>query len=215
MEIKAGKVTDPRDGRIYKTVKINNQEWMAENLNVSKYCNGDPISNIQDDAKWGEGRAGAYCYYNNDPENKEKYGKLYNWYTVNDPRGLALKGWHIPSDAEWKELEMYLGMSQREADKVGWRGNDEGCKLKETGILHWKEPNECATNQSGFTALPGGYRDVSGDFYVNTYSGYWWSTTEADSDFIWYRTLYHTSNKIHRKKGYIGDGFSVRCLRNI
>ncbi len=215
MNIKTGKFTDPRDGRVYKTVKINNQEWMAENLNVSKYSNGDPISNVQEDEKWGDNRAGAWCYYNNDPVNKEEYGKLYNWHAVNDPRGLPFEGWHIPSDTEWKELEMLLGMSQRDANKVGWRGSDEGCKLKETGIEHWKAPNKCATNESGFNALPGGYRDVSGDFYVTAYSGYYWSSTEHKPDFIYYRTLYYNNNKIHRKEGYAGDGFSVRCLRNI
>ena len=215
MEIKTGKFTDPRDGRVYKTVKINNQEWMAENLNVSKYCNGDPISNVEEEDKWGNNKAGAWCYYNNDPVNKEDYGKLYKWNAVNDPRGLPFKGWHIPSDDDWKELERNLGMSQRDADRIGWRGTDEGCKLKETGTLHWKEPNECATNQSSFNAVPGGYRDVSGDFYVITYSGYYWSITEQKPHFIWYRTLYHNSNKIHRKEGYEGDGFSVRCLRNI
>ena len=139
---------------------------------------------------------------------------MYNWYAVNDPRGLAPEGWHIPTDAEWKELEMYLGMSQAETGYTGWRGKDDGCILKETGTLHWHALNEGATNESGFTALPGGYRDVDGYFYVLGYSGYWWSSTEHHTYFAWYRSLYYTDSEVHRTNSYEGDGFSVRCLRD-
>lgn len=215
MKIQTGEFTDPGDGRVYKTVKLGNQLWMVENLNVSKYRNGDPIPEIRDDDKWGETDIGAWCCYNNENENEERFGKLYNWYTVNDPRGLAPEGWHIPSDSEWKELEVYLGMSQKEIDKTGWRGMNEGCKLKEKGTSHWKPPNDCATNKSGFTGLPGGYRDVSGEFLINGFSGYWWSSSEQETYFAWYRTLYYTSDKIHRTSGYAGDGFSVRCIQDI
>ena len=110
---------------------------------------------------------------------------------------------------------MYLGMNPVKAGKTGWRGDGKGGVLKEKGILHWHAPNEGATNESGFTGLPGGYRDVNGLFYVNGYSGYWWSSTEKETYFAWYRTLYYTHNEIHRATGYEGDGFSVRCIKNI
>jgi len=215
MDTETGTFTDPRDGKVYKTVKIGNQVWMAENLNVSKYRNGDPIPNVQDDDEWGQLSTGAWCNFNNETKNEKIYGKLYNWYAVNDPRGLAPEGWHIPTDAEWKELEMYLGMSKAEAGYKGWRGQDDGDVLKETGTLHWHEPNEDATNKSGFTALPGGYRDVDGGFYVLGYSGYWWSFSEYQTFFAWYRSLYHTHSDLHRTNSYEGDGFSVRCLKSL
>lgn len=214
MKIKKGIFKDPVEGIVYQTVALGNQVWMAENLNQSKYRNGHQILNIVDDDEWGNNTDGAWCYFDNKPENGVKYGKLYNWHAVNNPHGLAPEGWRIPSDADWKELEMFLGMIPRLADSSGWRGNNEGCMLKETGTSHWKAPNECATNKSGFTALPGGYRDVSGEFFVNGYSGYWWTSTEYQPNFSWYRTLYYTHNKIHRKRGFIGDGFSVRCVQD-
>lgn len=214
MRTKTGTFTNPVDGQVYKTVKIGNQVWMAENLNVSKYRNGDPVQEVPDNDTWGEMSSGAWSYYNSDSQNEKIFGKLYNWHAVNDPRGLAPEGWHIPTDDEWQELEMYLGMNQAEANRKGWRGNNQGCMLKNTGTDNWKTPNECATNITGFTGLPGGYRDVSGEFFVIGYSGYWWSSTEHSKYFAWYRTLYYTSNKIHRTNGYEGDGFSIRCIRD-
>ena len=150
-----GTVTDI-DGNTYQTVKIGDQWWMAENLKVTCYRNGDAIPNITDGTTWASLSTGAYCEYNNDINNVATYGRLYNWYAVTDSRNIAPAGWHVPSDAEWKQLEMYLGMSQSEADATGWRGTDEGGKLKEVGTMHWNSPNTGATNESGFTALPGG-----------------------------------------------------------
>ena len=159
---------------------------------------------------------GAFCVYDNDTSNAEIYGYLYNWFTVKDDRSIAPEGWHVPTDDEWKELEMYLGMSQSDADMSGyvWRGTDEGDKLKQSGHEFWWLDRNRGTNESGFTALPGGYRDVNGLFYVGGYSSYWWSSAEKDAYFSWYRSLYHSSTKIHRTTGYKGDGFSVRCLRD-
>jgi uncharacterized protein (TIGR02145 family) len=118
------------DGNVYQTVTIGAQVWMAENLKVTHYRNGDPIPNVTDTAAWEGLSTGAYCEYDNDINNVATYGRLYNWYAVDDSRGLAPEGWHVPSDDEWKQLEMYLGMSQSEADDYGWRGTDEGGEVK-------------------------------------------------------------------------------------
>jgi uncharacterized protein (TIGR02145 family) len=211
---KTGTFSDPIDGRIYKTIKIGKQVWMAENLNASMYRNGDLIPNVPDNIKWGELTGGGWCYYNNDSKNEHPFGKLYNWHALNDPRGLAPDGWHIPSDEEWQILELKLGMGEHLLNGTGWRGSLEGGKLKEAGEDHWHNPNEGATNESGFTAFPGGYRDVEGMFYVLGTSGYWWSTTEFTKHFAWYRSLYFTSSKIHRTNSYEGDGFSIRCIKD-
>ncbi|MCP4313115.1 MAG: hypothetical protein GY790_17795 [Bacteroidetes bacterium] len=209
-----GAFTDPIDNRVYKTVKIGSQVWMAENLNASRYRNGDPIPQIPDDEEWGEANNGAWCYYDNESKHERPFGKLYNWHTVKDPRSLAPEGWHIPTDEEWQELELYLGMGQHQLNITGWRGNTGGGKLKENGISHWHLPNEGATNESGFAAFPGGYRDVEGTFYVLGSSGYWWSSSEFERHFAWYRSLYYTSCKIHRTNSYEGDGFSIRCIKD-
>jgi uncharacterized protein (TIGR02145 family) len=202
------------NGRIYKTVKIGNQVWMAENLNTASYRNGDPIPNVQDGDEWGNVTRGAWCCYNNEAKYEKAYGKLYNWLAVKDPRILAPEGWHVPSDDEWKELEAFLGIDKFHLNKTGWRGETVGGKLKEKGSSRWKSPNEGATNESGFTALPGGYRDVDGSFYVLGSSGYWWCSSEDHPHFAWYRSLYYTNNQIHRTNSYEGDGFSVRCIRD-
>src|SRR5205085_6409714 len=134
-------------------------------LSVSTYLNGDTIPSITDPTIWASLTTGAYCYYNNDSTTyAATYGKLYNWYAVNDPRGLAPLGWHIPSDAEWTTLENCLGGS-----------SVAGGAMKETGITYWLSPNTSATNSSGFTGLPGGYRNPSdGSFYLISSNGIWW-----------------------------------------
>ncbi|MBN2258393.1 MAG: fibrobacter succinogenes major paralogous domain-containing protein, partial [Anaerolineaceae bacterium] len=203
------------DGNVYKTVKIGNQWWMAENLKVTHYSNGDSIPNVTDNTQWTGLNTGAYCNYNNDSTNVPTYGRLYNWYAVDDSRGIAPAGWHVPSDDEWKELEMYLGMSQSDANDLGWRGSLVGGKLKEAGTTHWSSPNKGATNESGFTALPGGYRgNLDGSFhYVGSYC-YWWSATEEYSGNAWYRSLSCSSSDVGR--GYVikQGGISVRCVRD-
>ena len=204
----------PIEDKEYRTIEIGCQTWMAENLNINHFRNGDPILNIEDGEAWGNVESGAWCYYNNDPDLGKIYGKLYNWNAVNDPRGLAPEGWHIPSDDDWKELELFLGMNNSDVNSKDWRGTDQGYKLKETGTNHWHVPNTHATNETGFTALPGGYRDVEGFFYVIGNAGYWWTSTEYQSYFAWFRSLFHTSGKIHRITSYEGDGFSVRCVKD-
>jgi uncharacterized protein (TIGR02145 family) len=202
------------DGNVYYTVTIGVQVWMAENLKVTRYRNGDAIPDVTDGADW-DNRSGAYCNYDNDPNNVPTYGRLYNWYAVGDSRNIAPAGWHVPSDAEWEQLEMYLGMSQSEADAEGWSGTDEGGKMKESGTAHWESPNTGANNQSGFSALPGGYRYENGDFDYLGYYAYFWSITEDSGYLAWYRGLSYNYSQIYRYHGYDKrSGLSVRCVKD-
>ena len=187
----------------FKTVKISNQEWVAENLNVSNFRNGDPIPEAKTNDEWikaNEKGEPTWCYYDNDPENGEKYGKLYNWYAVNDPRGLAPIGWHVPSDAEWTQLTDYLGGNNLASTKMksarGWEINGNG------------------TNESGFSGLPGGSRYPTGLFgNIGSY-GSWWSFTEDDSSNAWYRYLSYYGALVYRYLATKENGFAVRCLRD-
>jgi len=201
------------DGNSYQTVLIGDQCWMAENLKVTHYRNGDPIPNVTDPSAWEGLTTGAYCNYDNNEGHVATYGRLYNWYAVDDSRYIAPAGWHVPTDDEWKQLEMYLGMSQAEVDATGWRGTDEGGKLKATGTTHWFPPNTGATNESGFSALPGGYRHYG--FFVNMdYDANFWSSTENDSTHAWSRSLYYYNSQVGRFYYNKRAGFSVRCVRD-
>jgi uncharacterized protein (TIGR02145 family) len=211
--VETGTVTDI-DGNVYQTVTIGDQVWMMENLKVTHYRNGDPIPNVTDNGTWSGLTTGANCDYNNDVNNVATYGSLYNWYAVDDSRNIAPAGWHVPTDEEWKQLEMYLGMSQAEADGSGWRGTDEGGKLKETGTTHWPSPNTGATNESGFTALPGGYRYSNGSFYGMGSYALFWSSTEISSGYAWNRNLDYSYSQVYRSSLDKHDGFSVRCVRD-
>ncbi|MCZ7555455.1 MAG: IPT/TIG domain-containing protein [Bacteroidia bacterium] len=193
-------------------ITIGTQVWMLRNLDVSTYRNGDTISQVTDPTAWNGLTTGAWCYYNNDPAMGAIYGKLYNWYAISDPRGLAPTGWHVPSDEEWKTLEKTLGMSQSEVDATDWRGTDEGGKMKEIGTAHWMSPNTGATNSSGFTALPGGFRSGGKDYSVGS-NGYWWSSSESGATKAWYRELGHSRARVSRGAAK-GNGFSVRCIKD-
>lgn len=202
------------DGNVYETVVIGDQVWMAENLKVTHYRNGEEIPIVTSDTEWSNLTTGAYCSYDNDNNNVDTYGLLYNWYAVNDNRNLAPTGWHVPTDEEWKQLEMYLGMDQSEADDTGCRDTDEGNKLKETGIAHWNTPNEGATNESGFSALPGGYRSSAGTYNNIGYYTYFWSATDGDSGSAWYRFLHYDRSCVSRYGSNKQNGFSVRCIKD-
>jgi uncharacterized protein (TIGR02145 family) len=174
---------------------------MKKNLSVDHYRNGDPIPEIKDPAEWAKVKTGAWCYYFNDPENGKRYGKLYNWYAVSDPRGLAPYGQHIPSFKELKTLTDYLGGIQ-----------EAGKKLK--SISGWKE-NETANNLSGFNALPGGWLICGRTFEYNNnlgFTGTWWLSTKTDG--VDSFTLWDTDGKVHI--GYWDEGFglSVRCIKD-
>jgi uncharacterized protein (TIGR02145 family) len=185
------------------TVLIGTQTWQTKNLNVSTYINGDVIPEVQDASAWASLTTGAWCHYNNDPANDAIYGKLYNWYAVNDPRGLAQTGYHVPSDEEWTTLTTYLGGT-----------SVAGGKMKSTGTSLWKSPNQDATNSSGFTGLPGGNRGTSGPFNNVGYYGFWWSSSESDTAYAWYRSLDYNYGSAGRNDNYKAYGFSVRCLRD-
>jgi uncharacterized protein (TIGR02145 family) len=189
-------------------VRIGNQIWMTKNLNVSRYRNGDPIPQVTDPTQWENLTTGAWCYYRNITANGLVYGKLYNWYAVNDPRGLAPLGYHLPSDAEWTALVAYLGFA-----------NVAGGKMKSTGTIQagtglWQSPNTGATNESGFNGPPGGYRNINGNFsFIGNY-GFWWSSTENGIAGAWYRYLsdiYGVARRNYYNKEF---GFSVRCVRD-
>ncbi|MBN1446444.1 MAG: fibrobacter succinogenes major paralogous domain-containing protein, partial [Bacteroidetes bacterium] len=198
------------------TIMIGTQVWMLKNLDVDKYRNGDPIPQVTDPAQWYSKTTGAWCYYNNDSTMSPIYGRLYNWYAVNDPRGLAPSGWHIPTDDEWKTLEVHLGMTQAHADSTDWRGTDEGGKLKETGTSHWQSPNTGASNSSGFTALPGGYRSWfnNAPFSGMGSNGYWWSSTADGAATAWNRILNYGLQTVWRRTSIKTTGYSVRCVRD-
>lgn len=196
----------------YKTVRIGSQIWMSENLKVTSYRNGAPIPNITSSAQWAGLSTGAYCNYNNTSTNIETYGLLYNWFTTQDSRGLAPIGWHIPTDEEWKQLEMSLGMSQSEADNLHYRGTDEGSKLKSTSGWYI---NGNGTNESGFTALPGGFRrSDNGVFGAMDYGAYFWSSTEHNSGNAVRRKLNYTNSDVNRYPMGKDHGFSIRCIKD-
>jgi uncharacterized protein (TIGR02145 family) len=202
------------DGNEYQTIKIGDQWWMMENLKVTHYRNGDPIPNVTDSGEWVALTTGAYCEYDNALSNTAVYGRLYNWYAVDDGRNIAPEGWHVPTDNEWKLLEMYLGMSQAEADQVDGRGTDEGGKLKESGTYHWLSPNTGATNESGFTALPGGHRDLNGMYNDMHLYAPFWSFTAWSGDEAWFRALLYLTPWIHRNYYNKKAGLSIRCVRD-
>ena len=198
-----GTVTD-YDGNSYITVKIGNQWWMTENLKATHYANGDAIpdgTGVGDIS--GETNPKYWFAYDDNLNNVSTYGRLYTWYTITDSRNVCPDGWHVPSDAEWTELTDYLGGA-----------SVAGGKLKETGTTHWNTPNTGATNESGFTALPGGFYHYDGyydniGYYVN-----FWSATEAGSCCAWYRGLYYDTSGIYPYGPDKKFGYSVRCIKN-
>jgi uncharacterized protein (TIGR02145 family) len=206
------------DGNSYATVQIGTQCWIQSNLKVSKYRDGSSIPNITDNTSWLQTNIngiGAWSHYNNDYNNDDFYGKLYNLYAVNDSRGLCPTGWHVPSDAEWNTLVRYLDPSAYTAT-VGGQSTNAGGALKSTSSW-WNSPNTGATNSSGFTALPGGYRygDYGGGSFSNVGNiGVWWSSLGGSSA-AWGRELYNNSADVYRS--FFEDpqsGYSVRCARD-
>ena len=205
------------DGNVYQTVKIGNQWWMAENLKVTHYRNREEISNVTDGKEWNNLTTGAYCNYDNNLDYVMTYGRLYNWYAVNDSRSIPPAGWHVPTDEDWKILEMRLGMSREDADSRSSenidRGTNEGGMLKERGTTHWSDPNVYASNSSGFTALPGGYIS-NGSFGGIQVMGIFWSSTEQNDLSVWRRLLICAGSGISRDTAAKRNGYSVRCLRD-
>jgi uncharacterized protein (TIGR02145 family) len=228
-------VCEDIDGNVYETVQIGEQLWMAENLKVTHYNNGDEIPTGYSNEDWSNLETGAYAVYDDDPLNIDIYGNLYNWHTIADERGICPDGHHVPSDDEWIILEMFLGMSESEANNEScWdRGTDEGNKIKECTegncpesdywIYNWQA---ITTNESGFTAFPGGYRyghnDMSGRLSLYQglhYSGTFWTSSVNYDGTAWYRKVGYSSSSICRdpNPGTSAEhtkryGYSIRCL---
>jgi len=189
-----------------KSVKIGNQEWMTDNLNVETFRNGDMIPQAKTSGEWLQaGKEGqpAWCYYENDLEYGKIYGKLYNWYAVKDSRQLAPPGWHVASHDEWQILIDHDGGQEVAAGS-----------LKETGMTHWKSPNKGATNKHGFSALPGGHRDPEGNFYNLGHYATFWSATACSKKNAWKRHMSRGDMKVYLDCFNKVAGFSVRCVRD-
>jgi len=190
------------DGNVYRTVRIGNQVWMAENLKTTRFNDGTPIPQVTDDSVWDGLETPGYCWYNNDVSNKVTYGGMYNWYAVNTGR-LAPVGWHVPTKGEWLTLINYLG------------GEDvAGGKLKEIGTSHWASPNACATDENGFTALPSGYRGGGGMFWHLGGACFWWSVTEESAEKAWRCSINYSDSYVDVDSQYFTHGWSVRCVKD-
>jgi len=189
------------DGNVYHTVVIGTQVWLVENLKTTKYSNGDSISKLSGQSQWSSIARGAYCDHNNDPNFSVTYGKLYNWFAVNDTRKLAPVGWHVPTDVEWTTLVNHEGGL-----------TVAGGYLKESGLLHWPNPNVGADNRSGFSALPSGYRDDLGEFNPLA-SGFWWTSTVYGLG-AWSWNMSYISNGIVRADASQNYGYAVRCIKD-
>lgn len=212
-----GSVTDC-SGNTYATIEIGSQVWMAENLRTTCYQNGDPIPNVTNENNWYALSTGAWAYYNNDSQYEIPYGKLYNGYTVSDPRNLCPIGWHVPSDAEWNIL---IGHLDSAFDPDAWVGypqsNIAGAKMKSIGHQYWYSSNDDATNESGFSGLPSSLRQENGSFSIHSRSeGRWWSSSEFNSTLlllIW-RSLVYYDGAVRRNYKAKKAGYSVRCVKD-
>ena len=191
------------DGNGYNTVEIGDQLWMKENLKTTHYNNGDIIPNITNNGDWSSLSTGAYGDYDNNPSNSETYGRVYNWYAVDDNRGVCPENFHVPTDEEFTQLSDFLGGS-----------NVAGGKMKEAGLEHWNSPNIGATNESSFTAFPGGYRTSSGNYYDMGNNGDFWSSSEDDTYDGWYHELNYSNSVVNRFNIDKRYGFSVRCIQD-
>jgi len=206
------------DGNEYKTIIIGTQTWMAENLRTTHYRNGDPIPNVKgkiDPSQWRNLTTGAYCSYNdtNDPDSIATFGFLYNGFAVTDSRGIAPEGWHIPTDIEWTALTIFVDGVDGTTSIYG--SNIAGGRLKEAGTIHWGRANH-GDNSSGFTALPGGYRDTyQAPFKFVGYSGTYWSSTEYIPNVtLFIRDMNPDFPNISRSQFFYVNGVSVRCIKN-
>ncbi len=223
-----GQVITDYDGNVYYSVEIGDQSWMTQNLRVTHYADGTPIPHIELNSEWDSLGISdkAWCWYQNLATYKETHGALYTWAAATNNQdsednpsgiqGVCPDGWHLPSDAEWKQLEMHLGMSQLEADKYAlWRGTDEGGRLKEPGTDIWGTPNTGGTNTSGFSAVPGGHRRADGSFNNLGYSVEYWTATKMPfSEFVLFRSLFYDKATVYRDSQMEDSGISVRCVKD-
>ncbi|MBN2349087.1 MAG: fibrobacter succinogenes major paralogous domain-containing protein [Bacteroidales bacterium] len=192
------------DGNLYKTIEIGSQTWMAENLRVTHYRNGDTLPNVTGNTEWNGLTTGAYCNYNNttDLDTIATYGRLYNWYAAADSRGLAPEGWRVPTIADWTILIEYLG-----GDTIASN------KMKEVGDTHWEDPFE-SDNGSGFTALPGGSRYLSEGFDDDIgFYAVWWTSSDYNSSSAGFLYLYYFSSNVNKGVNYKQNGYSIRLIK--
>jgi uncharacterized protein (TIGR02145 family) len=192
------------DGNVYKTIKIGNQVWMAENLRTTHYLNGDSLPNVTDNIEWRNLITGAFCNYGNTNslDTIATYGRLYNWYAVADSRNLAPKGWHIPTVIDWSILIDYLGGDTVASDR-----------MKETGSFHWESPNE-SDNSSGFTALPGGSRYLDKNCEEIGFYGVFWTMSEYSETSAGFLYLFSWDSIVYGGINYKANGYSVRCIKD-
>ena len=215
------------NGHVYSTIQIGDQIWIGENMKVYTYNGGKEIPWVPDESNWDalSTSAEAYCWYENSTFNRDIYGGLYTWTAAmagaasssSNPsgvQGICPDGYHIPSDAEWKQLEIYLGISAEEVNNTGRRGVDEGGNLKHAGTKFWSTPNTGATNETGFTGLPGGFRRGNGTFAFLGTNCNFWSATQYDLSNAWFRGLNFDHSQIYRGDYSKKMGLSVRCLRD-
>ncbi|TFH26812.1 MAG: hypothetical protein E4H10_05910 [Bacteroidia bacterium] len=207
------------DGNSYKTIVIGSQEWMAENLKTTRFNDGASIPLITVNPSWNQPLTSGYSWYeNNEAVFKDIYGAYYNWFAVNTSK-VCPSGWHVPSDEEWKVMEMFLGLTQEEADNIGYRGTTEGEKLKESGTYNWVQESLTGSNLIGFTGLPGGSGEgnIMAPFGGEGYIGLWWTATELSPDpnsYAWCRWVFWDASWIGlseiSKRGFL----NVRCVTN-
>lgn len=197
------------DNNIYPVVTIGDQTWMAENLKVTHYRNGEEIPNVTGNSHWSGLSSGAYCWFYNDLSWKDAYGALYNWFTVVDSRGLCPAGWHAPSDAEWTILTNNLGGENFAGGKI------KSTRTQPDSHPRWSKPNPYATNESGFSGLPGGNRESLNGIFVNFgWEGFFWCSTEESLTYAWLRNLSKPNISVTRYNGSRCIGNSVRCVRD-
>jgi len=193
------------DGNVYRTITVGDQVWMAENLRATRLNDGTAITNETDMTKWVQVTTPAFCWVNNDEKTKNEYGAMYNWHTVNTGK-LCPAGWRVATDEDWTRLTDFLGGVQV-----------AGGKLKEKGTARWKDPNAGATGETGFSAVPAGYRYgyfwAQGTFYETGLNGYYWTGTVCTDTHAWSRTMNAGNTKVYRSIFVNNNGFSVRCIK--
>jgi uncharacterized protein (TIGR02145 family) len=189
------------DGNVYTTIKIGTQTWLAQNLNTTHYRDGSPIQLVTSDTAWSNLKTGAYCYYNNDTTYATSYGRLYNWYAINNPVGISPAGWHIATDSEWTVLITYLG-----GDSIA------GGAMKATTL--WNAPNTGATNESGFDGVPSGYRHYNGTFDNLGVLGLFWTASSYNATVGLYKTLNYRNSELVPDIIIKTAGFSCRCIKD-
>jgi uncharacterized protein (TIGR02145 family) len=208
-----GSVTDV-EGKAYKTIQIGIQEWMAENLSVKKFSNGDEIVNVVNDSVWSNSNQAAWCYYANDSVSVCPYGLLYNWAVVNDSRNVCPVGWHVPTTIDWLIMLLELDPDSQGNCTGCYYSTSAGGPLKSQGYYFWSPPNANATNSTGFSGLPGGYRFQTAVFISRNLYAYYWTANVNGSNNPYYTRLNYQNNNAEQGTGNVRQGMSIRCVRN-